>query len=95
MMARLSQSQNAQIIALKALTFLGNSEDSLERFVVNADMQPKDLAARVQESGVQSAILVFLLADEALLQAFCRQESIQPRDIHLAKHQLDGSRDDE
>ena len=92
-MPRRNPPQSAEILALKALTFLGNSEDGLVRFLGQADMQPGELAARAEEKGVQAAILDFLLADEALLLAFCEDESLQPRDVHLAKHRLDGGDD--
>jgi hypothetical protein len=85
--------KNAEILALNALTFLGNSEAGLGPFLASADMQPQQLAARVEEPGVQIAILDFLLADEALLLAFCQGESLQPKDIHLAKYRLEGSPD--
>ena len=90
-MARQTAPQSAEILALKALNFLGNSENGLNRFLLGADMQPQELAARAEEQGVQAAILDFLLADEELLLGFCQAESLQPKDVHLAKYRLDGS----
>lgn len=92
-MAHRKAPQSAEVLALKALNFLGNSENGLNRFLLGADMQPQALAARIEEPGVQAAILDFLLSDEALLLEFCGAESLQPKDIHLAKYRLDGSPD--
>ena len=89
-MPRNNAPMSAEILSLKALTFLGNSEDGLLRFVTLTGIAPKTLMDRVEEPGVQVAILDFLLMDEALLLAFCQEESLQPRAIHLAKHRLEG-----
>jgi hypothetical protein len=76
-------------LALNALTFLGNSDDALARFLAQSSMQPKDLMAHVEESGVQAAILDFLLSEEELLLAFCQAESLQPKQVHQAKYRLE------
>ena len=91
-MPRQNPAPSAELLALKALTFLGNSEDGLVRFVALAGIEPQALMERVEEKGVQVAILDFLLTDEGLLLAFCQEESLKPQEIHRAKYQLERPR---
>jgi hypothetical protein len=82
--------QNAQILALKGLGFLANSEGALARFSELSGAGENELRERTGEPEFLTAVVDFLLSDEQLLTQFCEDESIDARDIHLARHVLAG-----
>ncbi|MEJ1969575.1 MAG: DUF3572 domain-containing protein [Rhizomicrobium sp.] len=81
----------AQILALKALGFLANSEDALDRFTALSGLDRGTLRERAGEAEMLASVLDFLLSDEALLVDFCHGESCDPKAIHMARHVLGGS----
>ncbi|HSZ73959.1 MAG TPA: DUF3572 domain-containing protein [Rhizomicrobium sp.] len=80
--------ETAEIIALKALAFLANSDGGLERFLNLSGSSAADLRIRAEEPAMQSAILDFLLHNEELVSRFCEDESLPARDVHMAHHVL-------
>ena len=79
--------ETAEIIALKALAFLANS-DGLERFLNLSGLDAAGLRSRAEEPSMQSAILDFLLHNEELVSRFCEDEGLPARDVHMAQHVL-------
>ena len=80
----------AQTIALKALAFVASSEGALDRLMELSGLDRLTLAERVGEPEVLASLLDFLLADEGLLVDFCQDESVDPKDVHMARHLLGG-----
>ena len=80
----------AATLALRALVFLAGAPDDMDRFLGGSGLDPITLRARADEPELQVAILDFLLTNEPLLIAFCDQDSIQARDVHMARHVLGG-----
>jgi hypothetical protein len=80
--------QTAEIIAFKALAFLVNSPEALARFLDLSGLDAATLRVRAEEPEMLSAIIDFLLRDEALVVRFCGEESVSARDVHVAKHVL-------
>jgi len=78
----------AEILALKALAFLANSEDGLNRLCNASGLNAGDLRAQAGEPGTLAAILDFLLQNEELLVAFCDDATIDPRAVHRAAYRL-------
>jgi hypothetical protein len=89
-MTALPTPANAEITALNALAFLAGSEDGLARLVAVSGIAPADIKSRAGDRDFLAGVLDFLLADEPRLLAFCADESMDPRDIHLARHALGG-----
>jgi hypothetical protein len=86
------QTEAAETLALEALAFLAGSADDLARFVDNSGIGADELRARAGEADVLRSVLDFLLAEDERLLAFCAAESIEPRDVHMARHALDGAK---
>jgi hypothetical protein len=80
----------AQTIALKALGFIANSEGALDRLMELSGLDRLTLRERAAEPEILASLLDFLLADEGLLVDFCHDESLDPKDIHMARHLLGG-----
>ena len=85
-----NRTEAAETLALEALAFLAGSSDELASFVENSGIGAGELRSRAGEADVLRAVLDFLLAQDKRLLAFCAAENIEPRDVHLARHVLDG-----
>ncbi|HUO87832.1 MAG TPA: DUF3572 domain-containing protein [Rhizomicrobium sp.] len=83
--------EEAQILALKVLGFIVNSEETLRRFVELSGVDVATLRARADSLETHIAVLDFLLADEGLLVAFCETASVDAKMIHMARYVLGGS----
>lgn len=84
-------SLSAEILALKALTFLAQSQDELERFVALAGIGPADLRSRADDPELLAAVIDFILADDRRLTSFCESLGLEPKAIHLARRALPGA----
>ncbi len=82
--------ETAATLALTALVFITRTPANMDRFLGGSGLDPASLKARADEPELQVAVLDFLLADEPLLVAFCEEDLIQPRDVHMARHTLGG-----
>jgi len=85
------QRDSAETLALQALAWLAASDDELIRFVEASGVGTDELRARAGEADVLRAVLDFLLAEDARLLAFCAAHGIEPKDVHMARHVLDGA----
>ena len=81
---------DAQTLALKALGFVAASEGGLDRLMELSGLDLGTLRAKASEPEILASLLDFLLADEGLLVDFCHGESIDPKDVHMARHVLGG-----
>lgn len=80
--------EDAQAVALKALTFLAGDEALLSRFVTLTGCGLDDIKARLADNGFLAAVLDFLLADEPSLLAFAEAEGLAPETPMLARMKL-------
>jgi hypothetical protein len=77
-------------LGLKALAFLATAAEDLQRFIVISGADAATLRERAGEPDFLAAVLDYLLANEPLLLEFCKTESLEPRDLHLAAARLGG-----
>ena len=85
------QREAAETLALDGLAHIAGAPGELEQFVAASGIDPQSLRERAGESTVLAAVLDFLLADDNRLLAFCEAQNLEPRDVHVARHVLDGS----
>jgi hypothetical protein len=90
-MRRPPNPQNAETIALNALSFLAESPDELASFMHQSGVDPTTIRLRAAERGFLAAVLDFLMADEALLVRFCDSTRMEPRAVKRANYQLGGT----
>jgi hypothetical protein len=81
-------SERAAIVALEAAAFLAARPERMEAFLASSGMDGQTLRSRLEDSGVQQAVLAFILSDDALVLDFCRERDLDPRELHLAHHRL-------
>jgi hypothetical protein len=81
----------AETLALKALAFLAQSEEDLERFLALSGVTMVDLRSRADDPEILAAILDFMLTDDARVTGFCEAAGIDPRELHAARRALPGA----
>jgi len=84
-------SENAEILALEALSWLAGHEGGLERFLAASGSDVDTLLGTAGNPDTARALLEFLLANEDLLLAFCEATSTKTLAVHAALRQLDGA----
>lgn len=84
------QRQHAETLGLKGLTWLAGDAEALGRFLAGSGLGPDELRERAADPELLAAVLEFLLADDALLTAFCTDEGIKPARMHEARRLLPG-----
>jgi len=87
-MRRTPNPENAETIALNALSFLAESPDALESFMRQSGVDLTTIRLRAAERDFLAAVLDFLMADEALLVRFCDSTRTEPRAVRQANYQL-------
>ncbi len=65
------ESDEAEILALKALTYLAGLDEVMDRFSDLTGMAQGDIVERASDTEMLAGILEFYLSDEALLTEFC------------------------
>lgn len=85
------QRDAAETLALQALAWLAASDDDLIRFVEASGVGAEELRARAGEADMLRAVLDFLLVEDARLLSFCAALDVEPKDVHMARHALDGA----
>ncbi|MGE5475484.1 MAG: DUF3572 domain-containing protein [Bacteroidales bacterium] len=80
--------EEAQAVALKALTYVAGDDALLSRFVALTGCGVDDIKARLADAAFLGAVLDFLLADEASLLAFAEAEGMAPETPMLARLKL-------
>ncbi len=81
-------SEEAEVIALKALAFLAADPARLSRFLALSGIGPDEVRAVAQSPDFLSGLLNHLLEDESLLLTFTAEQDIDPRLPALAARVL-------
>jgi Protein of unknown function (DUF3572) len=67
----------ASLIALKALAYIARDEDRLSRFLALTGVEADYVPSAASSPEFQSAVLDYLMTDEATLVDFCATEGIE------------------
>ncbi len=84
------QSDEAEILALNALTYLAGLDEEMDRFSSLTGMAQGDIVERASDPEMLAGILEFYLSDEALLTEFCEAFEIPLEDPARARAALPG-----
>jgi hypothetical protein len=84
------QRDEAEILALKALTYLAGLDEMMDRFAALSGMGAGDIIERASDPEMLAGVLEFFLYDEALLTEFCEAEDINPEHPAQARMALPG-----
>ncbi|MGD0190716.1 MAG: DUF3572 family protein [Rhizomicrobium sp.] len=86
------QTDAAETLALEALAWLAGSETELSRFIEISGIDAGEIRSRAHEAAMLRSVLDFVLSEDERLLAFCAAENLEPKDVHMARHVLDGAR---
>jgi hypothetical protein len=81
---------NAEILALRALSWAAAVPGALPRFVAQSGLELDDLRRQADNPELLAALLDFLMSDDSLVRAFCEEEGLESRQLHLARNHLPG-----
>lgn len=81
----------AEVIAINALTFLAGEERRLAAFMQSAGLTPEGLRQGLRSAEVQAGALDHLLGDERLLLFFCEETGLAPEAPARARRLLPGA----
>jgi hypothetical protein len=80
--------ERAETIALEALGFLAGRPEDMERFLTNSGIDVDELRRRAGDPDMLRAVTEYVLGDDILVNGFCEEHGLTPRDIHVANHVL-------
>lgn len=83
--------EQAETIALQALAFLAKEDDLLAHFLTSSGLTPQDLKDHFREPELLGGILDAVLANDAVLLAFCNTMSLSPETLVMARRALPGA----
>lgn len=84
------QQEQAEILALQALTYLAGLDEFMDRFSALSGMGPGDMLERASDPDMLAGVLDFFLSDEELLTEFCEAHEIDPEHPAAARRALPG-----
>lgn len=80
-MKHVINTDRAELTALKALYFISKDEDEAVRFFDVTGLNPADTKEALKIPGFLASIIDYLMQDEKLLLAFCKDEDVKPENI--------------
>ncbi|MGQ0484158.1 MAG: DUF3572 domain-containing protein [Hyphomicrobiales bacterium] len=83
-------SEEAQVIALKILTFLASDSGRLGNFLAACGLGPAELKSSANNPHFLAGVVDYLLSDESLLLAFTENCGLDPRAIVGVRRFLPG-----
>ena len=83
--------EEAEIIALKALAFLASDEERLNRFLDITGLSPQAIRKQAAEPAFLGGVLDHILSDQTLLFLFAENDDIPPQRIERARALLPGA----
>jgi hypothetical protein len=82
--------EQAQTLAISALSFLASEPDHLGGFLAATGVGPGDIRKAAHDPNFLSGVLDYFAGDEALLVAFADHAGIDPGEIERARAALGG-----
>jgi hypothetical protein len=81
---------DAEAIAIRFLGFLAGAPEHLSRFLALTGTDIASLRQRAGDADFLASLLDYLMADEALLLAYCANDGLDPALVAPARHLLSG-----
>ncbi len=80
----------AEALALRALTFILENDERIQKFLQITGVDPNDLSGLAAQPTFLLAVLDYLAGDEELLLSFAQEIQVNPETIGLARRALGG-----
>ncbi|OJW51037.1 MAG: hypothetical protein BGO67_11930 [Alphaproteobacteria bacterium 41-28] len=84
------KSEQAETIALQALSFLVRDDKLLSHFLMTTGLTPQELKKRIREPDLLGGVLDAILSNDTILLDFCNATSLSPETIVMARRALPG-----
>jgi hypothetical protein len=81
-------SEVAEIVAIRALSFLASEPERLGQFLSESGIGPETLRASASDPGFLAGVLDFILRDDATVTAFSEFSQLPPATITAAREVL-------
>jgi hypothetical protein len=85
--------EEAESIAISALTYLSETPELMQRFLALSGIEASGIREAAAEPHFFAGVLKFFLAHEPTLMAFCEARGIEPQSVSNALTQLPGGQD--
>jgi Protein of unknown function (DUF3572) len=82
--------EQAEALAIQALTFIGEDGERLGRFLAVTGIGPAEIRAAAREPGFLIGVLDYLASDDRLIAAFASENNLDPADIDRGRAALAG-----
>ena|SRR5215510_4783375 len=82
--------EQAENLAIQALTFIGSDTERLGRFLAVTGIGPAEIRAAAREPGFLVGVLDYVASDERLIAAFAGENNLDPAEIDRGRVALAG-----
>ena len=82
--------EQAEALAIQALTFIGADEGRLGRFLAVTGIGPAEIRAAARQPGFLSGVLEYMASDDRLIAAFAGENNLDPADVDRGRVALAG-----
>ena len=86
-----SHTEEAEVIALKALGFLAGEPERLERFMSLSGLTLAAIRKSAADPAFLAGVLDHLLSDQTLLLTFVENCGFSPSDVQMSRQRLPGA----
>ena len=84
--------EQAEGLAIQALTFIAGDGERLGRFLAVTGIGPAEIRTAAREPGFLAGVLEYMASDDRLIAAFAGESGLDPADIDKSRIALAGGR---
>ena len=84
--------EQAEELAIQALTFIAGDPERLGRFLAITGIGPGEIRAAAREPGFLAGVLEYMASDDRLISAFAAENNLSPADLDRSRAALAGGR---
>ena len=84
--------EQAEGLAIQALTFIAGDGQRLGRFLAITGIGPGEIRGAAREPGFLVGVLEYMASDDRLIAAFAAENNLNPSDIDRSRVALTGGR---
>ena len=82
--------EQAEGLAIQALTYIAGDGERLGRFLAISGIGPAEIRTAAREPGFLAGVLEYIASDELLISAFAGENGLNPADIERSRTALAG-----
>jgi hypothetical protein len=82
--------EQAEGLAIQALTFIAGDPERLGRFLAITGIGPGEIRGAAREPGFLAGVLEYMASDDRLISAFAAENNLDPADLDRSRMTLAG-----